>query len=197
MMVDALFEADESSTPLTEEEQEGLIPTWVSLRSELNAAERKGILNAEQWAFSRKHKEILTEAFIRNLHKRMFKDVWRWAGKFRQTARNIGVNSWQIASELRKLLDDTSYWIEHQTYPVDEIAARFHHKLVWIHPFPNGNGRLSRIMTDILLKHLGQPRFTWGQGSLVEVSETRYTYVQALRSADEGQMEALFKFVRS
>jgi Fic-DOC domain mobile mystery protein B len=196
-MVDALFEADESSTPLTEEEQEGLIPTWISLRSELNAAERKGILNAEQWAFSRKHKEILTEAFIRNLHKRMFKDVWRWAGQFRQTARNIGVNSWQITSELRKLLDNTHYWIEHQTYPVDEIAARFHHKLVWIHPFPNGNGRLSRIMTDILLKHLEQPRFTWGQGSLIEVSETRRRYVQALRHADEGQMEALFEFVRS
>jgi len=195
-MVDALFEADESSTPLTEEEQEGLIPTWISLRSELNAAERKGILNAEQWAFSRKHKEVLTEAFIRNLHKRMFKDVWRWAGNFRQTARNIGVNSWQITSELRKLLDDTHYWIEHQTYSPDEIAARFHHKLVWIHPFPNGNGRLSRIMTDILLKHLGQPRFTWGQGSLIEVSETRRRYVQALRHADEGQMEALFEFVR-
>lgn len=196
-MVDTLFEADESSTPLTEEEQEGLIPTWISLRSELNAAERKGILEAERWAFNRKHKEILTETFIRNLHKRMFKDVWRWAGKFRQTARNIGVNSWQITSELRKLLDDTSYWIENQTYPVDEIAARFHHKLVWIHPFPNGNGRLSRIMTDILLKHLGQPRFSWGQSSLVEVSETRRQYVQALREADEGQIEPLLDFVRS
>jgi Fic-DOC domain mobile mystery protein B len=196
-MVDQLFEADESSTPLTEEEQEGLIPTWISLRSELNAAERKGILNAEQWAFSRKHKQILTEIFIRNLHKRMFKDIWRWAGKFRQTARNIGVNSWQIASELRKLLDDTRYWIEHQTYPVDEIAARFHHKLVWIHPFPNGNGRLSRTMTDILLKHLGQPRFTWGQGSLVEVSETRRRYVQSLRAADEGRIEPLLAFIRS
>lgn len=196
-MVDALFEADESSTPLTEEEQEGLIPTWISLRSELNAAERKGILSAEQWAFSRKHKDILTEGFIRKLHKRMFKDVWLWAGKFRQTARNIGVNSWQITSELRKLLDDTTYWVENQTYPVDEIAARFHHKLVWIHPFPNGNGRLSRIMTDILLKHLGQPRFSWGQGSLIEVSETRRQYVQALRKADDGNMQYLLVFVRS
>jgi len=196
-MMDALFDGDESSTPLTEEEKEGLIPTWISLRSELNATERKGILDAEQWAFKRKHKDVLTEVFIRNLHKRMFKDVWRWAGKFRQSPRNIGVDHWQITTELRNLLDNTQYWITNQTYPSDEIAARFHHKLVWIHPFPNGNGRLSRTMTDILLKQIGAPRFSWGQQNLVKVSETRQTYVQALRRADEGDINPLLKFVRS
>lgn len=193
-MVDALFEGDESSTPLTEEEQEGLIPTWISLRSERNAVERKGILEAERWAFSRKHKEILTETFIRNLHKRMFKDVWHWAGVFRKSARNIGVDHWQITSELQKLLDDTQYWIDHQTYPVGEIAARFHHKLVWIHPFPNGNGRLARMMTDLLLRSVGQPRLTWGRNNLIEASDTRQQYITALRAADAGNMQSLLNF---
>ncbi|HEY9687402.1 MAG TPA: mobile mystery protein B [Coleofasciculaceae cyanobacterium] len=195
--MEELFAADDAATPLTEEEQEGLIPTWIALRSELNAAEQENILAAEQWAFSRNHREILTERFIRNLHKRMFGDVWRWAGQFRKTARNIGVSSWQIASELRTLIENTQYWIEHQTYSPDEIAARFHHKLVWIHPFPNGNGRLARMMTDILLKHMGQPRFTWGQGSPVEASEIRKAYVLALRAADDGDTRSLLKFVRT
>lgn len=195
--MDLLFDADDASTPLMEEEKEGLIPTWISLRSELNAVERKGVLGAEQWAFNRKHGDILTEAFICKLHQRMFKDVWHWAGQFRKTAKNIGVSSWQITTELRNLLESTQYWTSHRTYPPDEIAVRFHHKFVWIHPFPNGNGRLGRMMTDILLKNLGQSRFTWGQGSLIKVSETRHAYVTALREADEGKIGPLLYFVRS
>ena len=195
--MEALFAADDAATPLTDDEQEGLIPTWIALRSELNAVEQENILSAEQWAFSRKHKAILSERFIRNLHKRMFGEVWRWAGKPRQTARNIGVSTWHIASELRTLLENTQYWIDHQTYPPDEIAARFHHKLVWIHPFPNGNGRLARMMTDILLKSMNQPRFSWGQGRLNEPSEIRQAYVSALRAADDGDIRPLLTFVRT
>lgn len=192
-----IFAADDAATPLDEEEKQGLIPTWIALKSELNDAEQENILEAEQWAFSRKHKDILSETFIRGLHKRMFKDVWRWAGQFRNTGRNIGVPAWQITTELRNLLDNTRYWVEYQTYPPDELAARFHHKLVWIHPFPNGNGRLSRMMADLLLKSLGEPRFTWGRITLVEASETRQTYVTALRAADGGDIQPLMTFVRS
>jgi len=107
------------------------------------------------------------------------------------------VDHWQIVTELRNLLDDTKYRIEHQTFPIDEIAARFHHKLVWIHPFPNGNGRHARMMTDILLKQLGESRFTWGQQSLVEVSEARQEYIKALRAADGGSIQLLLTFVRT
>jgi Fic-DOC domain mobile mystery protein B len=191
------FVEDDASTPLDEEEKEGLIPTHIALLSELNAAEQENILEAEIWAFQHKHKDILTEAFIRKLHKRMFGDVWRWAGKFRRTAKNIGIDAWQIAGELRLLLDDTRYWIDHQTYAPDEIAARFHHKLVWIHPFPNGNGRLARMMTDLLLKQMGHPRFTWGRLNLVELSETRNAYVSALKAADQGNLAPLLTFVRT
>jgi Fic-DOC domain mobile mystery protein B len=196
--MDNLFEADDASTPLAEEEKEGLIPSWLTFRHELNAVEQENILLAEQWAFSGRKREILTEKFIRELHKRMFGNVWKWAGTFRQTARNIGVDAWKIAPDLKTLLDDTRYWIEYHTYPPDEISARFHHRLVWIHPFPNGNGRMARLMTDVLLTtQLQQPRFSWGSAHLVDISQTRQQYVQALRAADGGQIHPLLDFVRS
>jgi Fic-DOC domain mobile mystery protein B len=196
--MDNLFETDDASTPLAEEEKEGLIPSWLTFRHELNAVEQENILLAEQWAFSGRKREIFTEKFIRDLHKRMFGKVWKWAGTFRQTARNIGVDAWKIAPDLKTLLEDARYWIEHHTYPPDEIAARFHHRLVWIHPFPNGNGRMSRLMTDILLQtQLQQPRFSWGSANLVDISQTRQQYVQSLRAADGGQIQPLLDFVRS
>jgi Fic-DOC domain mobile mystery protein B len=114
--MDDLFENDDASTPLTPDEKKGLIPNWITLRSELNDAELSNILEAEKWAFARKQKDILTEDFIKKLHLKMFKDVWKWAGQFRNTERNIGVSPWQISVELRKLLDDTKYWIENHTY---------------------------------------------------------------------------------
>jgi Fic-DOC domain mobile mystery protein B len=196
--MDNLFETDDASTSLAEEEKDGLIPSWLTFRHELNAVEQENILLAEQWAFSGRKREILTEKFIRELHKRMFGKVWKWAGTFRQTARNIGVDAWKIAPDLRTLLDDTRYWITYQTYSPDEIATRFHHRLVWIHPFPNGNGRMARLMTDVLLSiQLHQPRFSWGSANLVDISQTRQQYVQALRAADGGQIHPLLDFVRS
>lgn len=193
--MDNLFDTDSTSTPLSEEEREGLIPGWITLRKELNAAELSGILEAELWLFNRKHKNILTEQFVRKLHYEMFKNVWRWAGKFRQTEKNIGICPWQIAPQVKLLLDDTKFWIDHQTYPAVEIGARFHHRLVYIHPFSNGNGRHSRLMADIVMKEMGYPRFKWGIDSLVEPSENRRRYIQALQSADEGDISPLIDFM--
>jgi Fic-DOC domain mobile mystery protein B len=191
-----LFEDDDASTPLTAEEREGLIPSYITLRRELNEAEQANILEAEQWAFARK-RDVLDERFLTDLHKRMFGRVWRWAGKFRHTERNVGVDPLRIATDLRLLLDDCRYWIEHGTYPPDEICARFHHRLVFIHPFPNGNGRHARLATDLLLVALGQPRFSWGKTNLVNPGETRRAYVAALRAADGRDIGPLLEFVRS
>jgi Fic-DOC domain mobile mystery protein B len=195
-MSDPLFEDDDASTPLTAEEREGLIPSYITLRRELNEAEQANILEAEQWAFARK-RDVLDERFLTDLHKRMFGRVWRWAGKFRHTERNVGVDPLRIATDLRLLLDDCRYWIEHGTYPPDEICARFHHRLVFIHPFPNGNGRHARLATDLLLVALGQPRFSWGKTNLVNPGETRRAYVAALRAADGRDIGPLLEFVRS
>ncbi len=195
-MTNPLDEQDDASTPLTEEEQEDLIPSYITLRSELNEAEQANILEAEEWAFTRK-RDVLDEKFIKTLHKRMFGHVWRWAGKFRQSERNIGVDAYRIPTDLRQLLDDCRYWIENGTYAPDEIAARFHHRLVLIHPFPNGNGRHARLATDLLLAALGRSRFTWGSVNLVDASETRKAYVNALRAADNYDYRLLLEFVRS
>lgn len=195
-MSDPLFEQDDAATPLAHEEREGLIPSYITLRRELNQAEQENILAAEEWAFARR-RDVLSEQALKALHKRMFGRVWRWAGAFRQTERNIGVAPHQIAIELRKLLEDCRYWIDRNTYSPDEIAARFHHRLVWIHPFPNGNGRHARLATDLLLVSLGQQRFTWGRANLVDAGQTRQAYVAALRAADAKDIQPLLEFVRS
>lgn len=197
-MSDPLFDddGDDASTPLTPDEKSGLIPSYITLRRELNEAEQLSITAAEEWAFSRK-RDVLDETFIRRLHKRMFKDVWRWAGEFRTTPRNIGVEAWNITSMLCNLIEDARYWVLHEVYPPDEIAARFHHRLVLIHPFPNGNGRHARLAADLLMVKLGQERFTWGRISLVNAGETRQKYVAALRAADAHNLKLLLNFVRS
>lgn len=195
-MTDPLLEQDDANTPLTPEEREGLIPSYITLRSELNEAEQANILEAEEWAFSRK-RNVLDERFLMNLHNRMFGRVWRWAGEFRRTDRNIGIDPYRIPVDLRQLLDDCQYWIEHDTYEPDEIAARFHHRLVFIHPFPNGNGRHARLATDLMLVKLGRPRFSWGSVNLVDAGETRQRYIATLRAADNHDYRALFEFVRS
>jgi Fic-DOC domain mobile mystery protein B len=196
MSEDPLFEADDAATPLTAEEKQGLIPSYIALRRELNEAEQSNVTAAEQAAFARK-RDVLDERYLRLLHQNMFGDVWKWAGEFRKSERNIGVQPWRIATELRELLDNVRYWVGHKTYPVDQIAARFHHKLVWIHCFPNGNGRHARLATDLLLTALGQPRFTWGRQSLIDSGETRKRYVAALRAADNHDIQPLLGFVRS
>jgi Fic-DOC domain mobile mystery protein B len=194
-MIDPLLEQDDASTPLTPDERADLIPSYITLRRELNEAEQVNIFEAEEWALSR-NRSVLGEAFLTNLHKRMFGQVWKWAGKFRISERNIGVPAYSIGIELNQLLGDVKYWIDHKTYEPDEIAYRFHHKLVFIHPFPNGNGRHARLATDLLLKSMGCERFSWGSGNIVDANITRAQYVSALRAADGHDYDLLKQFVR-
>lgn len=196
-MTDPLFdEDDEANTPLTAEEREQLIPSYIALRRELNEVEQINIADASKWLASRK-RDVLDQAFLNQLHKRMFGQVWRWAGQYRTTARNIGVDAYRIPMDMGQLIGDARYWVENETYPPDEIAVRFSHRLVAIHPFPNGNGRLSRLVGDRLAIQLGQPRFTWGSTSLIDPGETRAHYVAALRAADAHDIEPLLAFARS
>lgn len=196
-MRDPLFDpGDNAATPLEAEECAQLIPSYVTTRAQLNEAEQINITEADGWAFSRK-RDVLSEKFLLSLHKRMFGKVWRWAGTNRKTDRNIGVETYKIGVELRVLFDDVRFWIDNNTHSPDEIAVRFHHRLVWIHPFPNGNGRHSRMAADLLAVALGRPRFTWGSTNLVEAAETRAAYVAALRAADDHDIEPLLAFARS
>jgi Fic-DOC domain mobile mystery protein B len=194
---DPLFDSDDdANTPLTVEEREELIPSYIALRHELNEAEQTNIGEAQRWAESRK-RDVLDRTFLNELHRRMFGAVWRWAGQYRKTARNIGVEAYRISTDVQQAIDDARYWVEHATYPPDEIAVRFSHRLVEIHPFPNGNGRFSRLVGDLLAGQLDKPPFTWGQASIVDVRETRARYVEALQAADKHDIGPLLVFARS
>ncbi|TVR92185.1 MAG: mobile mystery protein B [Trueperaceae bacterium] len=196
-MTDPLFDAsDDAATPLSPEEQEQIIPTYITTRAQLNEAEQLNITEADLWAFSRR-RNVLSEAFLKSLHKRMFRRVWTWAGAFRTSDRNLGIEPYRISTELRTLIDDAEHWVEHRTFPPDEIAVRFHHRLVSIHPFPNGNGRHARLAADLLVVALGQKRFTWGSANLIEPAGARAAYVAALRAADKHDIEPLLAFARS
>ena len=189
-----IFETDDNSTPLTEDEKQQLKIKWITTRAELNELETKGIAEAEIWLMTNK-KDILNETFIKKLHKKMFGSIWKWAGTFRTTERNIGVAPYNIQPQMRMLIDDIKFWISHKTYSEKEIAIRFHHRLVQIHPFPNGNGRISRIMADLLMHSFNLENLNWGSGDLTEISELRSKYIKALQEADTGNYEPLIDFV--
>jgi Fic-DOC domain mobile mystery protein B len=192
-----LLDEEKGATPLTPEEREGLIPSHVTLHSELNELEQQNILEADTWASLRK-RDPINEPFGRNLHRRMFCDVWQWAGAYRTSDKNIGGVPWQlIQPRLYEALEQTRYWIANKIFPSDEIAVRFHHALVFIHPFPNGNGRWSRLMGDILVVKLGQKRFSWGGRALRAAGETRDAYIATLKAADNHDFASLLPFARS
>jgi len=197
-MTDKLFDGhdDDANIPLDAEERQQLIPSYITLRRELNEAEQINIAHAEKWLTSRRG-DALNEAFLRELHRRMFGQVWRWAGKYRETPRNIGVDANRIRMDIAQAIDDARFWVENATYAPDEIAVRYSHRLVAIHPFPNGNGRISRMVGDLLAIYLGQPRFSWGSQSLIDANVTRAKYVAALRAADAHDLAPLISFARS
>lgn len=190
----------QGQTELDEEEKEGLLIKSITTREELDEFEQQNIEKAIQWTFVKKFKkeQLLTEKFIRDLHKKMYGDVWKWAGQFRSSEKNIGVKSYLIPIELRNLLDDCLFWIDNNTYSHEEIAIRFKHRLVSIHCFPNGNGRHSRLIADLIMEKIFRdPFFTWGRNDLVRQTDTRTTYIKAVKLADKNEIQPLIAFAKS
>jgi Fic-DOC domain mobile mystery protein B len=193
-----LFSYPDGATPLDPNETEGLILTHITTREELNRWEQENIMEAIDWLEKARPSDLLHEDFIRTVHKKMFGKVWTWAGKYRRSDKNIGVDWLRIPVELRKLVDDIRFWIDNKTYSPDEIAARFHHRLVQTHLFANGNGRHARIMADYLLrKKWNMQPFSWGQKNSTDREKMRFYYIEALRAADKNNYNPLLKFVRS
>lgn len=184
------------STPLQHEELAALIPDHITTQEELNAWEEKNILIAQQWAF--KQKKILSVTFIKKLHAHMFNKTWKWAGEFRQSEKNIGIYWPQISTRIKELCDDVQYQLDHKVFTIDEIAVRFHHRLVFIHSFPNGNGRHARLMADLLIMQQGGIRFSWGMHQdLYKATLIRQQYIESLWLADRGNYSKLLIFARS
>ena len=186
-------------TPLDEDEKEGMLIPTITTRGELDEFEQLGVEKANEWLLERKLSvnKILTVEFVKDLHKRMFGDIWKWAGEFRKTNKNSGVDKFMIGDDLKNLLDDCTYWIENKVFSEDEIAVRLSHRMVLIHPFANGNGRHSRLIADVLVsKGFSKPYFTWGSVSLTQQSEARTKYLSALKDADKNDYKLLIKFSR-
>jgi Fic-DOC domain mobile mystery protein B len=187
------------NTPLTCEEQADLIPS-LATREELNEWERQNILEACGWALSVRNiprQDPLTEPYVRELHLRMFDQTWKWAGRYRSSEKNIGIPCFQIRDALAALLGDARYWLDHQTFAPDESAIRLHHRLVFIHPFANGNGRHARLLADIVAQRQGSPVFTWGSADIARAGNFRKSYIDALRAADRNEIAQLLAFARS
>ncbi len=195
-----IFEYEEGQTPLAEEEKGGLLLPSITNHEDLDEFEQLNIEKALLWLMSKKFKKekILTEDFVIALHKKMFDGVWRWAGTFRKSEKNIGVSWINIRTDLKVVLDDTAFWIDNATFPPDEIAIRFKHRLVAIHCFANGNGRHSRIMADAIIELIFKKEvFSWNHSNMVKADETRKKYISAIRTADNGNIQPLLKFARS
>jgi Fic-DOC domain mobile mystery protein B len=192
------FDYPVGATPIDLDEVQGLLLSHIRTRAELDRWEQENISEAEDVVLRRKQKDILTEKYARNLHKKMFGTVWRWAGDFRRSQKNIGIEWMQVPVALRQLFQEVNGWLEYNSYPPDEIAARFHHRLVAIHAFSNGNGRHARLLADVLRVHLlGRERFSWGQENLTDAGECRHRYIAALEAADRHDYGPLLAFVRS
>ncbi len=189
----------DGQTPVDDSEKESLLVKSITTQEELNEIEQLNIEEAIQWIVQNTFEpsRILTEEFIRLVHKKMFSNVWKWAGEFRKSEKNIGVDWINIGVELKYLIDDTKYWINKRTYEPDEIAIRFKHRLVNIHCFPNGNGRHSRIMADIIIESVfNKEVFTWNHSNMVKADEVRKEYISAIKEGDKGNIEPLLKFAR-
>ena len=187
-------------TPIDEEEKDDLLIRTISTRDELDEFEQANILEAIDWSSRTNHNisTVLSIDFTKELHKRMFSEVWSWAGSFRKTNKNIGVDKYLIEQELYKLMDDCRFWIKSRAYQKDEIAIRYKYRMVSIHPFPNGNGRHSRICGNILISQvLKQEVFTWGGMDVINPRKARNKYLDALIQADRGDMIPLIEFARS
>ena len=194
------FDYKDGQTPLDDNEKEGLKIKSITTQGELDEFEQLNIEKAVEWTIHTKLRpeKILTEKFIKDLHKRMYSDIWKWAGEFRKTEKNIGIPWTKIGIELKILLDDSKYWIDNKTFPPEEIAIRFKHRIVSIHCFPNGNGRHSRMMADIIMESIfGEEIFSWHQSNMVKANETRKKYISSLKEADNGNYNNLIEFAKN
>jgi Fic-DOC domain mobile mystery protein B len=195
-----LFNQPAGASPISDEQAEGLKQTWVSTQEDLNAVEEKNFSRGRDWLFKSKREanDISRIEFLCTLHKKMLGEVYSWAGEIRRNQTNIGIESHQIRTSVENLRRDLLSWIDNQSHTEEEIAIKYHFRLVQIHPFLNGNGRLSRFLADFLNeKYFENEPFSWGRKNLILKGEARSSYLRALKDADQENLMPLIEFARS
>jgi Fic-DOC domain mobile mystery protein B len=189
------------SRPLDQDDIDQMIPS-LSTQGELNQFEEANITEANAWALNSrvlKNHDPLTEPYVRELHERMFNRTWKWAGIYRAKELTIGIPYYEIRNQIPALLGNARDWIDNQTFDLDEIAVRVHHRMVWIHPFRNGNGRHARLIADVIAVKNGREPFTWGSITLAAAGPGRAEYIRCLQVADANNddIHGLLNFARS
>ncbi len=196
-MIDPLVPVGDGHTELSEDDRQGLIPSYIATRGDLFDAEQRNVSAALLRRRAPNPSQLLDDKYLRDLHRAMFGEVWAWAGQYRTTQTNIGIDPRRIATAVRLLVDDARAWVEHESFPPDDLAVRFHHRLVAIHPFPNGNGRHGRVAANYLIEGLGRDHFSWGANLDATTGELRSAYLHAIQQADGGDTSQLLAFARS
>lgn len=192
-------------TTLIEDDEKIGLRLLINTRGELNIAEAKGIDTATFKYLKSKRKlkpnNLLKDSFAKRFHKELFGEVWDWAGKYRKVATMPGIDWHQIPVQLNQLMQNTSTQIsflhdQSDSTKKEKLVAEFAYKLVWIHPFRNGNGRWSRAYADLLSDSLDIERFSWGS-SIASEHERHLYMVNALGTADiSGNIEEFLAWAK-
>lgn len=192
------FAFPEGATPIGD--CSGLIPVWVHHVNDLNRVEAENILNGQRKYLQGRISDPPTWFQVKELkaiHRSMFGTVWEWAGVYRKSITSIGINPSLIPTQLAELCLEVSSWSQH---PVEltfvEMAARVHHRLVFIHPFENGNGRFSRLIADRFLLAFKCQHPVW-PSHLNQEGVVRKDYIKTLKSADKGDYAPLVDFMKN
>jgi Fic-DOC domain mobile mystery protein B len=188
------------ATPLRPEDLRGLKLLHITTYAELNEAEAANIISGQEWALRARKSDLssmLSDDYLQLLHEKMYGQVWKWAGTYRTHDTNIGSQYPMIRTDLREFFDDARSWTDHSTFDPQELAIRTHHRIVKVHPFPNGNGRHSRLIADLLLmRHFKIERLPWGGGTLGNEDPNRVEYIAALQEADRNNYAPLIAIAR-
>ena len=189
------------ATDVTAHDRSGLLLSSSPAPSDedINQAELVGIVEATDWA-KRARLNPKEVKFWQRLHEQMFGQVWDWAGVWRQHEPNIGVPPHNIQPKMKNLQDDLAFWLSDECDMIAlELISRFHHRLVYIHPFLNGNGRWGRLMTDVLaVRDLGLSPLTWAAGNddlRDPDSAVRKKYIATIKAADTGDIHPLMDYL--
>ena len=183
-MKDFLFKDRGGQTPLPPELQKGLISKNVQTIGELDEYEEQNIAEGMVW-LEDSNANSLNYSFWLRLHKKLFGNVWNWAGEIR--SHDLGNADFlypeKVRPALMQLIGDAEYWFKNDTYPKKETIARIHEKLLTIHPFANGNGRWSRILTEYICKQNKIDIPKWNLKSKDDPQKRRKEYIEAVELA--------------
>lgn len=173
--------------------QDGLTIKGKPLKDHLEAKDHYDALNYLFETIEHDRQQTVSELFIRTLHKLVVRETERnEAGSYRSVNVMI-TGSDHMPPDVHEVpmkMDELIRWTrsnQNKLHPI-ELAALIHHKLVYIHPFIDGNGRTARLTMNLILMHKGYPL-------AVVLKNDRRKYYRVLTQADKDDYVPLVRFI--